>query len=215
TRDPPSPRIIRRMVRRGFMLLGLALLAIRLPAQGYDWREGDLIFQTSRSRQSLAIQKATHSQWSHMGVVWAVKGKPVVFEAVEPVRLTPLPQWIARGEDGHFAVKRLRDAESRLTPETKRKMQTIGRRWLGRHYDLAFDWSDDRLYCSELVWKLYRRGANIELAPPGTLREADLRDPVVKKLLRERYGKRIPLDAPVISPQALFDSALLETVKTP
>lgn len=204
------------MIRRGLpILLLLTLVACRTRAQLYDWRDGDVIFQTSRSRQSEAVQQATHSHWSHMGMVMAVGGKPMVFEAVEPVRFTPLRQWIARGAGGRYAVKRLRDAGRLLTPATRNKMQTIGRVWLGRHYDLAFDWSDDRLYCSELVWKLYQRGAGIELAPLQKLGEADLGDPVVKKLLRERYGDRVPLDAPVISPQALFDSELLMTVKNP
>lgn len=203
------------MLRRcPLILLLFALLACKPRAQSYDWRVGDLIFQTSRSRQSEAIQKTTHSRWSHMGVVWAINGKPMVFEAVEPVRLTPLLQWIARGAGGRYAVKRLREADRVLTPAVLGNMQTTGRAWLGRHYDLAFDWSDDRLYCSELAWKLYERGAGITLVPLTKLGEADLHDPVVKKLLRERYGDRVPLDAPVVSPQALFDSPLLVDVST-
>ncbi len=201
------------MLRRcPHIFLLFALLACKPRTQSYDWRAGDLIFQTSRSRQSEAIQKTTHSRWSHMGVVWAVNGKPMVFEAVEPVRLTPLKQWIARGADRRYAVKRLRDADRVLTPVVLGKMESLGHTWLGRHYDLAFDWSDDRLYCSELAWKLFDRGAGIQLAPLTKLGEADLRDPAVKKLLHERYGKQVPLDAPVVSPQALFDSPLLIAV---
>jgi hypothetical protein len=30
--------------------------------------------------------------------------------------------------------------------------------------------------------------------------------------MRERYGKKIPLDEPVISPAAMYESPLLETV---
>ena len=202
-------------IRRPLTLLLFALAACKPRAQSYDWRAGDLVFQTSRSRQSEAIEKSTHSRWSHMGVVWAVNGKPMVFEAVEPVRLTPLKQWIARGAERRYAVKRLRDADRLLTPAVLGKMESLGRVWLGRHYDLAFDWSDDRLYCSELAWKLYERGAGITLAPLTKLGEADLRDPEVKKLLNERYGDRVPLDAPVISPQALFDSKRLVSIANP
>jgi hypothetical protein len=32
--------------------------------------------------------------------------------------------------------------------------------------------------------------------------------------MRERYGTRVPLDEPVISPGTQFDSPLLETVET-
>jgi len=73
-------------------------------------RDGDLIFQTSRSSQSVAIQRATASPYSHMGLVLFRDGKPYVFEAVATVRFTPLDRWIARGAGQHFAVKRLRNA---------------------------------------------------------------------------------------------------------
>jgi len=33
-------------------------------------RDGDIIFQTSRSELSIPIQKATHSPYSHMGIVF-------------------------------------------------------------------------------------------------------------------------------------------------
>ena len=42
-------------------------------------------------------------------------------------------------------------------------MKTIGRKYLGRDYDLRFEWSDDKIYCSELVWKIYKEAFNIAL----------------------------------------------------
>ena len=53
------------------------------------WRDGDIIFHTSRSSQSAAIQRATHSPYSHVGVVFFRDGKPYVFEAIATVRYTP------------------------------------------------------------------------------------------------------------------------------
>jgi hypothetical protein len=77
---------------------------------------GDIVFHTSRSSQSKAIQEATHSPFSHMGIVYVHGGEAFVFEAIEPVGLTPLNDWIARGEREAFVVKRLRDSASVLTP---------------------------------------------------------------------------------------------------
>jgi hypothetical protein len=48
--------------------------------------DGDIVFQTSRSTQSAAIQKATHSQYSHMGLVLYRNGQPYVVEAIGPVK---------------------------------------------------------------------------------------------------------------------------------
>ncbi|WP_217278683.1 YiiX/YebB-like N1pC/P60 family cysteine hydrolase [Hymenobacter sp. BRD67] len=62
--------------------------------------EGDLIFHTSQSAQSQAIQLATHSSYSHCGLLYKTNGEWQVFEAVQPVKLTPLARWAARGRVG-------------------------------------------------------------------------------------------------------------------
>ena len=79
-------------------------------------KDGDIVFHTSRSAQSLAVQRATGSRYSHMGIVLLRGGKPYVFEAVSTVRYTPLAQWTARGDGGHYVAKRLRNAGALLTP---------------------------------------------------------------------------------------------------
>lgn len=175
-------------------------------------REGDILFQTSRSAQSRAIQLATHSRYSHMGILFRDGRRWVVYEAVQPVKRTPLDAWVRRGAGGHVVVKRLRNGERRLPPAVVARMKNAGVRLLGRPYDLAFEWSDDRIYCSELVWKIYREGAGLELGALQTLRDFDLSHPAVKAKLRERYGSRPPLDEPVIAPQRIFDCPDLETV---
>jgi hypothetical protein len=193
---------------RSLLLLGCALLATSARA-ATDLRDGDIIFHTSRSAQSAAIQRATHSPYSHVGVVLYREGKPYVFEAIATVRFTPLSDWTARGEGGRFVVKRLVHA---LTPEQVAKLQVAARQFEGKPYDLYFEWSDERIYCSELVWKMYERALGIRLGPLQKLREFDLSDPLVRAKMRERYGSQVPLDEPVISPGAQFDSPLLTPV---
>lgn len=176
------------------------------------FKDGDLIFHKSKSSQSLAIQLATHSPYSHCGILYQNKGKWEVLEAVQPVKTTPLSTWIKRGEKGHYVVKRLKD-EHLLDPTKLKSMKTAGTKMLGKSYDLAFDWSDEKIYCSELIWKIYKEGAGIELCPLQRLRDFDLENPVVQKTLKERYGKNIPLDEPVVPPSALFESGLLQVVR--
>ena len=180
--------------------------------QGYEPRNGDIVFQTSRSSQSLAIQLATQSPYSHMGIVYVRDGEPLVFEAVQPVKLTPLRAWIERGEREHFVAKRLRDADSLLTPEVLRSMAAVGEQFAGKDYDLYFEWSDDRIYCSELVWKVFERGAGIRIGEQQTIADFDLSHPAVAAKVKERYGDRIPLDEVVVSPVAIFNAANLLTV---
>ena len=199
----------RTAAARRHCLAGLLLLAgFASGAWAYTPEEGDLVFQTSLSRQSRAIQQATRSPYSHVGIVLFRQGKPYVFEAVQPVKYTPLPDWLARGKNGHFVAKRTRQ------PLAKSALAAFHRQaasFAGKPYDLTFEWSDARLYCSELVWKLYK-AAGIELAPLARLGSFDLGEPEVQKMLIQRYGGKVPLAEPVISPAALFDSPLLQTV---
>lgn len=174
--------------------------------------EGDIIFQTSMSSQSLAIQRATGSRYSHMGVILYRHGAPCVFEAVSTVRSTPVRDWIARGVGGHFVLKRLRSADRLLTPAAIDRLHSAAHLFEGRSYDLTFEWSDAKLYCSELVWKLYDRALGIRIGRLQLLREFHIDDPVVRKKMQERYGKQIPLDEPVISPASMFDAEQLTTV---
>src|SRR3990170_4727581 len=169
-------------------------------------RDGDIIFHTSRSSQSIAIQKATHSKYSHMGIVFFRDGNPYVYEAIKTVQYTPLNKWIARGDGGHYIVKRLRDADRILTPNAVTKLRYVAKKFQGRPYDLTFEWSDDRIYCSELVWKIYDRGIGVQVGRLQKLREFDLSDPVVKAKMQERYGNRVPMDETVISPGEIFSS---------
>ena len=177
-------------------------------------KNGDLIFQTSLSGQSNAIQLATKSKYSHCGIVYNDNGKFYVFEAIQPVTKTPLDKWIARGKDGHYVIKRLKKADQFLTAETLQKMEKEGEKFKGKNYDLTFEWSDDKIYCSELIWKIYQRATGLEIGQLQKLSDFDLTNEAVKKKMKERYRDKIPMDEIVISPAAIFDSELLMTVKS-
>jgi len=187
---------------------------VRNLTDNHELREGDLIFQTSLSRQSQAIQLATKSRYSHCGLIYKDGKDYYVFEAVQPVKRTPLDKWIARGKDGKYVIKRLKNADQVLTPATLAKMKQIGDKFKGKNYDLTFEWSDDKIYCSELIWKIYQRTTGLEIGKLEKLSDFDLTNEAVKMKMKERYGDKIPMNEIVISPVAIFDSELLKTVKT-
>lgn len=175
---------------------------------------GDIIFQTSLTDQSKAIHLATKSKYSHCGIIYIENGQYFVFEAVQPVKNTPLDKWIARGKNGYFVIKRLKNAEEILTAEILQKMKVEGEKFKGKNYDLTFEWSDDKIYCSELIWKIYQRATGLEVGKLERLSDFDLTSEVVKTKMKERYGDNIPMDEIVISPVSIFESELLMTVKT-
>ncbi|PKK88674.1 MAG: hypothetical protein CVV64_17680 [Candidatus Wallbacteria bacterium HGW-Wallbacteria-1] len=202
------------MKRSSFSLLAgtLFFLAFFATAPCHAIKAGDIVFQESRSSQSEAIKRATNSRYSHMGLILIRDNAFFVCEAVQPVKLTPLKEWAARGVQGHYVVKRLRNRDSLLTPTKLKRLEELGLEFLGRPYDILFEWSDDKIYCSELVWKIYNRALGLEIGKLRELRDFNLTDPIVMKLMKERYGNNIPLDEKVISPADMFDSDLLEDV---
>ncbi|MBN1897487.1 MAG: YiiX family permuted papain-like enzyme [Spirochaetes bacterium] len=175
-------------------------------------QEGDLIFHTSRSPQSRAIQLATHSKYSHMGIIFKDKNKFFVLEAAATVRFTPLDEWINRGENKHFVAKRLKEAHRMLNKKSIDKMKTIGKMFVNKKYDIYFEWSDERMYCSELVWKIYKKALNIELGKLEKLNDFDLSHPHVRVKLKQRFKDKLPEKETVVSPQAMFESSWLTTV---
>ncbi|MGZ4117739.1 MAG: YiiX family permuted papain-like enzyme [Bacteroidia bacterium] len=175
-------------------------------------QSGDIIFQTTQSAQCKAVQLATHSIYSHCAILYKEGDQLMVYEAVQPVKLTPFDEWITHGKDDKYVVKRLKNAPAILTPAVLGKMKTIAERYKGKNYDIYFGWNDDRIYCSELVWKIYKQGAGIEVGKLQQLKDFDLSSEPVKEKLRERYGNNVPLNDTVISPESIFESDNLVTV---
>lgn len=178
----------------------------------HEYKEGDIVFQTTNSDQCKAVQLATHSPYSHCGILFKENKSWHVLEAVGPVKVTPLDEWIEHGVDHKYVVKRLKNAEQVLTTDILKKMRREGDKFIGQDYDFTFEWSDQKIYCSELVWKIYKRGCELEVGKLSRLKDFDLSHPIVKTMLNERYGQQIPLEEIVIPPSSIFESEALITV---
>lgn len=194
------------------IVLSALVLSTCSSVNRHTLRDGDILFQDFASSQSEAVKIATGSEYSHCGVVFFDGDRPMVWEAVQPVTITPLTEWIGRDIDSHYVVMRLRDGDKQLSPAAIDAMKSYGRAVMGRDYDALFEWSDDRFYCSELVWKIYSAGAAIELCPLRPIGDYSLENPVVREKLAERYGDLVPLDRMVVAPSDLYNSPLVELV---
>jgi len=62
-------------------------------------KNGDIIFIVNPSGQGKAIQLATKSKYTHVGVIFFEDGKEVVYHAVEPVMKSTLKEFISMGAD--------------------------------------------------------------------------------------------------------------------
>jgi len=187
---------------------GFLVVTERTPPRGL--RDGDLVFQRSRSAQAAAIAAATGSRFTHVGLVRIIDGQPWVLEAVQPVRRTPFEAWAARGIDQVVEVRRPR-AEGLWTPEALARLDTLQAQWLGRPYDLAFAPGDDALYCSELVREAYLRATGLELAPLRPVGSYRVDEPEARRAMLARWGE-VPLERPVVAPSDLMEAPVLQPV---
>lgn len=191
-------------------------------ASAKDWGEGsqfdflpqngDLVFQTSKSQLGPALEIATGSIVTHLGVILIDSDTVFVYEAAGLVRRIPLERWIGFGVERKFCVKRLKNADEVLTPDALKKMYKIFLKFAGRDYDVRFEWSDDRLYCSELIYKMYRKGADIELGRIEKFGDLKLDDPLVQFWIDMYIPEGPNLDEKVVSPVSIFNDTLLVSI---
>lgn len=175
-------------------------------------KNGDIIFIVNPSGQGKAIQLATKSKYTHVGIVFIENNVTYVYHAVEPVSKSTLKDFVNMSADGSYAVRRLKD-NSVLTDAVIKQMKNEATQKLGIHYDLGFNWSDEELYCSEYVWKLYNHALKLNIGELKPLKSFDLSHPKVKEIMKQRYGNNIPYNENMISPGDMFESQYLVDIK--
>ena len=164
-------------------------------------KEGDVIFQTTQSRQSPLIQLATRSKISHCGIVVMKNGKPYVLETLNTLKLTPLDKFVARSTGGRYWLKR----------SDKENIKIKYDHYLGKPYDVAFRLDNDIYYCSELVYDIYKKQLGIELCKPKKIDDYLIlcteKLPKIKKEMKRRGIKK---EQYAVAPVDVFRSDQLE-----
>jgi hypothetical protein len=197
----------RRWLAVWLVALG-ALVSCATRAAEPTLESGDLVFETSSSAQSSAIQWATSSRWSHVGIVEvSARGEVSVIEALRVVTRTPWRAWQRRARrGGDVLVLRPKG----LAADRRAAAAAAARAFLGRPYDPRFGWDDDRIYCSELVVKAYERGAGVSLGKRERL--GDLRLLGIEKAAAQRWGGPVPKDLVLVTPASLAEDGRLDVV---
>lgn len=203
-------------MKKTLYILGIVLIVIALPFMQIaketltaetgpvsEVREGDVIFQTSKSQQSPLIQIGTRSKITHCGIIVMRGGKPYVLETLKTLVLTPLDKFIARGEDGKYWIKR----------SSMENIKIKYAKYLGKPYDLAFKFDNGRFYCSELVYDIYQKQLGIQLAEPRQVKDYLIlftdRLPKIRRAMKRRG---ISKEQYAIAPVDIFNSEYLESV---
>ena len=177
------------------MLIILSVLLLSSCSDSIDvtnLQEGDVVFIESQSSQSPYIKVGTMSKWTHCGVVVNTPEGMKVLEASKTVRLTPFSKFIGAAKNGNWRVRR---------PDQKLSAPISYKKYLGQPYDLEFKFDNGKMYCSELVWLIYK-DQDIELCQPRKVSSfICTRIQRVKKLMDKR---NISMDQYAVAPVDLY-----------
>lgn len=165
-------------MKKGLLiLLALVSMSCRRGGDLSALREGDIVFIETTSFQSKFVKLGMLSIWSHCGIAVNTPEGVQIMEADTTVRILPVERFIKKSVGGKYIIKR---------PEQQLTQPINQQKWLGKWYDLKFSFDNDEVYCSELVWLIYKE-QGIELCPPIKINEHFMvRFKVLQDALRER-----------------------------
>lgn len=206
------------MMKKTFIIIGVLVCIVAFPFRSMlmealtvntapieNVREGDVIFQTSQSKQSPLIKIGTRSTITHCGVIVMRNGKPFVLETLKTLQLTPLDKFVARGKGGKYWLKRSEEENIKIKYA----------HYLGKPYDLEFKFDNGKFYCSELIYDIYKHQLGIELCEPKTVDDYLIlgagNHPKLRQAMKERG---IATEQHAVAPVDVFKSKYLKRVKS-
>ncbi|OGQ34280.1 MAG: hypothetical protein A3F16_08090 [Deltaproteobacteria bacterium RIFCSPHIGHO2_12_FULL_43_9] len=175
---------------------------------------GDVLLQSARCGVYCdSIRASTKSPIDHAAIVVIPPKKSLfsfilrsnasggeVVEAWTPVtKRTPLLEFLAR--DGGKYI------QLRLKPEYRNgkvidAVIKVANSYVGKEYDYHFEESEDKIYCSELVYKAYDKGAGIHAGKMQKISDFDKK--IAEAYWKEHFQGHIPWERDVISPAGLL-----------
>jgi len=188
------------------LLFVFSLFPLVFAFGAYEPRVGDLYFQSlPRNAVIDAIEGASESPYSHCGILVRKGGEWFVLEAIGPVREISLAKWINQARDRHYDVFRLGEKHAGHIPEFIK----AARKYLGRPYDIRYRMDDEKIYCSELIFKGYRDATGEQLGK--LVKFGDLKWERHVSIIIAIEGS-IPVNRIMITPRHLSEAKQLEKV---
>jgi len=206
------------------MVIFLAsLLRADLLKDTEKFKNGDIIFIHSTSRQASAIQEVTGSRWTHMGILFKISNKEaekvvseteaghwMVDESAGPVQLNPLDKFLNKSVGG-YSVKRLRSVAINLNKA--QELFNSGKSFRNKKgYDIYFVDLDG--FCSGYVHNRMKNTLGITVGEIIPISSPKLKfdGPAATQILQERFDKKLApftreewREKMTITPASIFD----------
>lgn len=163
-----------------------------------DKQEGDVLMQSLPHSELVdAIESASQSPWSHCGILVRRDGHWQVAQALGNVHYTPLIEYLIQDRDLRVASYRVQG----ITGEQRAQLQPGIGKLLGKPYDINYEPDDRKIYCSELVWKVYDRELGIHWGAWEAFGALNWQP--VEAFVRTVERGKLPLDRMMITPVGL------------
>ena len=172
-----------------------------------DKQEGDILMQSlPRGELVDAIESVSGSPWSHCGILVKKNGEWMVAQALMDVHYTPLLEYLVQGRDLRVTAYRVPN----LTDTQRAKIQPGIARLLGKPYDIEYEPTDRKIYCSELIWKVYDRELGIWVGEWESLGSLNWKS--AEAMIRVVGKGAIPADMLMITPVGLIKTGQVAQV---
>ena len=138
------------------------------------------------------------------------KSKMKILAVTDSVIFQTVEEFIARRK---FEVLRMVEPDKYMHPGVVRELDMITRNYINRPADPQLSWDNDKVYSSELVWKVYLQILMLqEISITSNMVDLKWSKPAAKRYLNEHFKGQIPSKQVLIFPDAIYNSQLLEIV---
>jgi uncharacterized protein YycO len=149
--------------------------------------------------------------FNHCGIVHYENNQPYVIEAIgKVVQQSPLPDFLKRDSSSILYVARMKPKYASYI-ETAVKKAIV---YVGTPYDDAFLPGDDALYCSELIWKVFKKNDSPNLfdMQPMTFKSKSGKTFPAWQAYYKDLKMPIPEGKPGINPCAIANSEVIDLI---
>lgn len=178
-------------------------------------RDGDLVFFGLSSFVFKELAEATNTWTSHVGIVYQESsGVWIVAEGVVPVsRKIKFCDFISRGYKNYFEVYRLK---STFPENKKHELISEINKWMGKLYDPGFNFEGPRVFCSKIVYEVFKSTLGIEVGRRQTFSQLLKQNPNYDySFWKAWFGGKIPWNRVTITPASVIqDEDLVEVYKS-
>lgn len=122
----------------------------------------------------------------------------MVLEAIGPVKYTGLYDYVSRARDRKFHVYRFREEyEKHIEPTISEAKE-----YIGVPYDIRYRLDEEAIYCSELIYKAFKKATGEELGKLQSFGELNW-EPYRSTVIKYEGSNTIPVDRLMITPISL------------